>query len=155
MTAASLEDSLIVAPREEWVLFQNRDKFDLVALYDATSRTYDVTGPLSAFVSAVFSSAFRKFLRQTPVLLEGGFQAWKQMFPDDVAHGTPGATRASPNSIFESGITSTSGTILSSASILDPSRNRSLLGTSHPNGVLTEKRLPESSASYVLTIPMF
>lgn len=155
VTAASLEDSLVVAPREEWVLFQNRDKFDLVVLYDASSKTYDATGPLSAFVQSVFSDAYRKFLRHTPVLLEGGFQAWKQMFPDEVVRGVPGGTRASPNSILENGISSTSGAILSSASIPDASRNRSLLGSSHANGVLTDKRHPELSPSYVLTIPMF
>lgn len=155
VTAASLEDSLVVAPREEWVLFQNRDKFDLVVLYDASSETYDVTGPLSAFVQAVFSGAYRKFLRHTPVLLAGGFQAWKIMFSDEIVRGVPGGTRASPNSILENGISSTSGAILSSASTPDPSRNRSLLGSPHVNGVLTEKRHPELSPSYVFTIPMF
>lgn len=147
MTAASLEDSLVVAPREEWVLFQNRDKFDLVVLYDTSSETYDATGPLSAFVQALFSGAYRKFLRHTPVLLQGGVQGWKQKFPDEVIRGIPGAMRASPNSILENGISSTSGVILSSAS--------GTLGTSHVNGVLTDKRLPESSPSYVLVIPTF
>ena len=154
VTAASLEDSLVVAPREEWVLFHNRDKFDLVVLYDTSSETYDVAGPLSAFVRALFDSAFRKFLRHTPVLLAGGLQAWKQMFSDEVVHGVPGGTRASPNSIFENGISSTSGAILPSTSISDAPRNRSLPSSSHLNGVLTEKRLPDFSPLYVLTIPI-
>lgn len=155
VTAASLEDSLVVAPREEWVLFQNRDKFDLVILYDASSETYDVTGPLSAFVRAVFDGAYRKFLRHTPVLLVGGLQAWKEKFSDEVFHGVPGGTRVTPNSILENGISSTSGAIQSSVSIPDASRNRSLPGPSHVNGVLADKRLPESSPLYVLTIPIF
>lgn len=155
MTAASLEDSLVVAPREEWVLFQNRDKFDLVVLYDASSETYDVTGPLSAFVRAVFVEAFRKYLRHTPVLLLGGLQAWRQMFSDEVVRGVPGGRRASPNSILENGISSTSGAILPSASIPDASRNRSIPGSSHVHGVLTEKRLLELSSLYVPIIPFF
>lgn len=152
MTAATLEDSLIVAPREEWVLFQNRDKFDLVVLYDASSETYDATGPLSAFVRAVFENAFRKFLRHTPVLLVGGLQAWEQMFSDEVVRGVSGGTRPSPNSILENGISSTSGAILPPASIPDASRNRTLPGSSYVNGVPTEKRLLEL---YVSIIPMF
>ncbi|KAF8555660.1 cysteine proteinase [Imleria badia] len=143
VTAASLEDSLVVAPREEWVLFQNRDKFDLVVLYDASSETYDVTGPLSAFVRAVFADAFRKYLRHTPVLLVGGLQAWREMFSDELVRGVPGGRRASPNSILENGISSTSGAILASSSIPDPSRNRSVPGSPHVNGALTEKRLLE------------
>lgn len=154
VTATGLEDSLVVAPREEWVLFQNRDKFDLVVLYDTSSETHDLTGPLSAFVRAVFDSAFRKPLRHTPVLLAGGLQAWKQMFSDEVVRGVPG-TRASPNSILENGISSTSGAVLSSTSISDALRNRSLPGSSHVNGLLTEKRFPDSSPLYVSTIPMF
>lgn len=155
VTAASLEDSLVVAPREEWVLFQNRDKFDLVVLYDTSSEMYDVTGPLSAFVRAVFDGASRKFLRHTPVLLVGGLQAWKHKFPDEAIRGAPGGMRTSTNSILENGISSTSGAILSSASIPDLSRNRSLPGSSHVNGALTEKQLPELSPLYVLTILMF
>ncbi|KAG8221069.1 hypothetical protein J3R82DRAFT_2584 [Butyriboletus roseoflavus] len=144
VTAASLEDSLVLAPREECVLFQNRDKFDLVVLYDASSETYDVTGPLSAFVRAVFDSAYRRFLRHTPMLLVGGLQAWKERFSDEVVRGVSGGTRASPHSILENGISSTSGAIPSSVSIPDASRNRQLPGSSHVNGVLAEKRLPES-----------
>ena len=124
--AASLEDSLVVASREEWVLFHNRDKFDFVVLYDTSSETYDVTGPLSAFVRAVFDGAFRKFLRHTPMLLAGGLQAWKQMFSDEVVRGVPGGTRASPNNIFEDGISSTSGAILPSTSVSDAPRSQSL-----------------------------
>lgn len=149
VTAATLEDSLFIAPREEWVLFQNRDKFDLVVLYDASSETYDVTGPLSAFVQAVFDNAFRKFLRHKPVLLLGGLEAWKQTFSDEVIRGVPGGTRSSPNSILENGISSTSGAILPSASISDASRTRSAPGSPHVNGVLMEKRLLDSSP-YVL-----
>ncbi|KAF8448877.1 hypothetical protein L210DRAFT_3388244 [Boletus edulis BED1] len=152
VTAASLEDSLFVAPREELVLFQNRDKFDLVVLYDTSSETYDVTGPLSAFVRAVDDNVFRKFLRHVPVLLVGGLQAWKRMFSDEVVRGVPGI-RSSPNSILENGISSTSGAILPSASIPDTSSNRSVPGSLHVNGVLTEKRLLEWSPSYVLAIP--
>ncbi|KIK91609.1 hypothetical protein PAXRUDRAFT_149151 [Paxillus rubicundulus Ve08.2h10] len=98
MTAVSLEDSLLVAPREEWVLFQNRDKFDVVVLYDTCSEAYGGgTDPLSAFVRAVFEKAHgNKRLRNTPMLLVGGLEAWKKQFGDEVVRGVPGGTRAPP-----------------------------------------------------------
>ena len=78
--AASLEDSLVVASREEWVLFHNRDKFDFVVLYDTSSETYDVTGPLSAFVRAVFDGAFRNFCAIRPCYLQGVFRRGSKCF---------------------------------------------------------------------------
>ncbi|KAF8839000.1 cysteine proteinase, partial [Paxillus ammoniavirescens] len=140
VTATSLEDSLNVAPRDEWVLFQNRDKFDVVVLYDTSSETYDGTGPLSAFVRAVFEKAHgNKRLRNTPMLLVGGLEAWKKQFGDEeVVRGVPGGTRAPPTSVLENGISSTSGPALSPA--LDSSRYGTLPTQSLVNGVPTEKR---------------
>ncbi|KAH7922616.1 cysteine proteinase [Leucogyrophana mollusca] len=77
--AEQLEDSLTVAPRDEWVLFQNRDKFDVVAIYDDASETYGSQGgALSSFVRVVYENAFRKMLKNTPMLLVGGLHAWKR-----------------------------------------------------------------------------
>ncbi|KAF9233475.1 hypothetical protein BU15DRAFT_53836 [Melanogaster broomeanus] len=143
VTAASLEDSLVIAPREEWVLFQNRDKFDVVVLYDASSEIYDGIGPLSTFVRAVSEQAYRKFLRHTPMLLIGGLEAWKKEYGDEeVVREVHGGTRASPIRIPENGISGASGPILSSSSIPDATRDRT-----RPlvNGVPAEKRAsPES-----------
>ncbi|KAF9224073.1 cysteine proteinase [Gyrodon lividus] len=141
VTAASLEDSLNVAPREEWVLFQNRDKFDIVALYDTSSNAYDGTGPLSAFVRAVFEQPYRKFLRNTPMLLVGGLQAWKQQFGDEeVVRGAPDRTQGSPTSTLENGTNSISGSILSVASVPDLSHYGALPTQPLVNGVSAEKR---------------
>lgn len=69
----------MVAPRHEWALFNNRDKFDLVAIYDDASETMgDARSPLSALVRAIFETSFKKFLKHIPVLLVGGLQAWKR-----------------------------------------------------------------------------
>jgi len=81
VTAETIEDSLFVAPREELVLFKNRDKFDLVALYDDKSETFgDAGSPLSILVRAIYEVAFRQFLKHPPMLLVGGLQAWKREF---------------------------------------------------------------------------
>ncbi|KIK96766.1 hypothetical protein PAXRUDRAFT_10598 [Paxillus rubicundulus Ve08.2h10] len=144
MTAVSLEDSLLVAPREEWVLFQNRDKFDVVVLYDTCSEAYGSgTDPLSAFVRAVFEKAHgNKRLRNTPMLLVGGLEAWKKQFGDEeVVRGVPGGTRAPPTSILENGISSTSALISSAAPVLHSPRYGTMPTQPPVNGVPTEKRL--------------
>lgn len=93
-SAESIECSLAVAPSEELVLFQNREKFDLVVLYDASSEAYDNGGPLSTFVRLVYEHALRKALRSPPMLLIGGLQAWKMEFGDnDVTRGASSARR--------------------------------------------------------------
>ncbi|KAI0924296.1 hypothetical protein AcW2_005215 [Taiwanofungus camphoratus] len=94
VTAQSVEDALSVAPRDEWVLFSNRDKFDLVAVYDASSETFgDSHSPLSILVRAIYETAFRKFLKHPPMLLVGGLQSWKQEFGE--AELVRGATSTS------------------------------------------------------------
>jgi ubiquitin carboxyl-terminal hydrolase 8 len=88
VTAESIEDSLSVAPSIEYTLFSNRDKFDLVVMYDDCSNSY---GPLfQALSRAIYETAFRKMLKRMPVLLIGGLQAWRQEFGDaEVGHGSP------------------------------------------------------------------
>ncbi|KAH9059441.1 hypothetical protein EDB83DRAFT_2552313 [Lactarius deliciosus] len=81
VSGQTIEDSLIVAPRDEWVLFCNRDKFDLIAIYDDASETPGPPdAPLSRLERAIYETAFRKILKRVPVLLIGGLEAWKHEF---------------------------------------------------------------------------
>lgn len=81
VTADSIEDSLTVAPQIEWALFSNRDKFDLVVMYDDASEAF---GPaFSALERAIYETAFRKMLKRMPVLLVGGIKAWKARFGEE------------------------------------------------------------------------
>jgi ubiquitin carboxyl-terminal hydrolase 8 len=81
VNAQIIEESLAVAPPIEWTLFSNRDKFDLVAMYDASSDTF---GPkFQALERAIFERAFRKMLKRMPVLLVGGLRAWKAEFGEE------------------------------------------------------------------------
>jgi ubiquitin carboxyl-terminal hydrolase 8 len=76
-----IEASLAVAPRDEWVLFCNRDKFDLIAIYDDASETPGPSdAPLARLIYAIYETAFRKILKRVPVLLIGGLEAWKRDF---------------------------------------------------------------------------
>ncbi|KAH8995056.1 cysteine proteinase [Lactarius hatsudake] len=81
VSGQTIEDSLTVAPRDEWVLFCNRDKFDLIAIYDDASETPGPPdAPLSRLERAIYETAFRKILKRVPVLLIGGLEAWKHEF---------------------------------------------------------------------------
>ncbi|KAI9062559.1 cysteine proteinase [Trametes sanguinea] len=81
VTGQTIEDALAVGPRNEAVLFANRDKFDLVAIYDESSETMnDPRSPVSVLFRAIYETEFRKILKNMPMLLIGGLQAWKREF---------------------------------------------------------------------------
>jgi ubiquitin carboxyl-terminal hydrolase 8 len=81
MDAENLENAMVIAPRTETSVFQNRDKFDLVAVYDQSSTTFgDPTTPLSILVGIISERAFKKMLKRMPMMLVGGLDAWKQEF---------------------------------------------------------------------------
>ena len=62
-------------------MFCNRDKFDLIAIYDDASETPGPSdAPLSKLERAIYETAFRKILKRVPVLLIGGLEAWKREF---------------------------------------------------------------------------
>lgn len=69
------------------MLFTNRDKFDLVVVYDSDSSTLGSlasNSPLSVLVKAIYETEFRKILKQVPVLMLGGYEAYKR----EVGSGT-------------------------------------------------------------------
>jgi ubiquitin carboxyl-terminal hydrolase 8 len=67
-------------------LFSNRDKFDLVAIYDDSSESFDK--PLSVLVRAIYEIAFQKMLKRMPVLIVGGLDAWKRdLGQDEIVRG--------------------------------------------------------------------
>ena len=79
VTADALENSMVVGPRQEASLFSNRDKFDLVAVYDNSSTSFGIeNSPLSTLVRAISEQAFRKMLKRMPMILVGGIEAWKK-----------------------------------------------------------------------------
>jgi ubiquitin carboxyl-terminal hydrolase 8 len=70
---------MVIAPRQEASLFDNRDKFDLVAVYDGSSKSFgDANTPLSILVRVISEQAFRKILKRMPMMLVGGIEAWKR-----------------------------------------------------------------------------
>ena len=86
MTGEKLEDALSVAPQRESTLFRNRDKFDLVVMYDEESQTFGPSiSPMDIAVRIIYENAFRRMLKHSPVILVGGLKAWRTAFPAEIA----------------------------------------------------------------------
>jgi ubiquitin carboxyl-terminal hydrolase 8 len=81
VTAEMIEDSLSLAPPIELTLFKNRDKFDLVVMYDQRSTTHEPQ--FKALGHAIYETAFHKMLKRMPVLLIGGLQSWKMVVGEE------------------------------------------------------------------------
>lgn len=74
------------------MLFKNRDKFDLVAICDEASLSVGDSHALMSLMCAIYETAFTKYLRNMPMLLVGGMQAWKAEFPTEIVHGSTETT---------------------------------------------------------------
>jgi len=126
-----LEKSL---PVSEATVFKNRDKFDIVVIYDDSSETHG-DGPLSKLVTIVYEQAFSTILRNPPMLLLGGLKAWREEMGVDQVVLSAGVNGAD-----------TPETKLGSSSASQPA---SRFWTSTTNGTLPgasaspEHRLPE------------
>ncbi|KAJ7580153.1 ubiquitin carboxyl-terminal hydrolase 4 [Mycena floridula] len=84
LTADGLEDAMSLLPAKERPMFNNRDKFDLVVVYDDNSTSFgDANSPLSVLIQAIFERAFKKILKRNPMMLIGGFEAWKRDVGDN------------------------------------------------------------------------
>ncbi|KAJ7019793.1 ubiquitin carboxyl-terminal hydrolase 4 [Mycena alexandri] len=79
LTAVGLEDSMFNAPTNETTMFKNRDKFDLIVLYDQSSQSLGpASSPMSTLVRLISEQAFTKLLKRMPMMLVGGFDAWRK-----------------------------------------------------------------------------
>lgn len=114
VTADALENSMVIGPRQEASLFANRDKFDLVAVYDESSTSFaSDNSPLSVLVRVTYEQAFRKMLRRMPIMLVGGIAAWKRDLKEtELVRGSsfveaqiqkPTPTRTTPSALLLNG----------------------------------------------------
>ncbi|SRR6266545_2949333 len=95
LTTESLENAMVVGTRQEISFFSNRDKFDLIAIYDTSSSTFPTgseISPISVLVRLIFEQAFKRTLKRMPMLLVGGIDAWKKEFGDNELIRGPGYT---------------------------------------------------------------
>lgn len=74
-----LDDAMVFAHPHEASLFGNRDKFDLVVVYDGSSESFGAANmPLSVLIRVISEQAFRKALTRMPMMLVGGLEACKR-----------------------------------------------------------------------------
>jgi ubiquitin carboxyl-terminal hydrolase 8 len=91
MTSAKLEDSLSLSTEKQRQAFAERHKVDLVVVYDSRSSSWPQSSqatPLSRLWNTIYEHEFSKRLERTPVLLEGGFAAWREFIKMRVAKHT-------------------------------------------------------------------
>ncbi len=95
MSAAEIEDKLVLSPHEEQAAFAARNTFDLVVLYDRNLRALRGThspdkipqdpaaqARMDTLIRAIYENEFAKTLKHQPVLLVGGFERWAQKAGD-------------------------------------------------------------------------
>lgn len=81
LDSTKLEAALALLPSSEQKAFIDRAQNDLVVIYDDQSKSFPTKGSPptapSLLFSIIFEHEFRKTLPRSPVLLIGGFEAWK------------------------------------------------------------------------------
>jgi len=85
-TSSTIEDSLLTSLCREWALFTNREKYELIVIYDSSSQAFgSSSSPLSVSTLArtIYGSASEKTLKKMPMLLVGGLDAWKREIDND------------------------------------------------------------------------
>ncbi|KAJ7792728.1 hypothetical protein B0H14DRAFT_3562500 [Mycena olivaceomarginata] len=114
------------APTNETTMFKNRDKLDLIVVYDQSSQTLGGPNtPMSVLVRLISETVFTKLLKRMPMALVGGFDAWRREMGEQ---GTGAAKAPSPAPI--SFTLSTGSSSSSSAAAAAPMSN----GYSSVNG---------------------
>jgi len=85
MSADELQESLVLSPEPEQILFNQRDEFDLVVYYDQSTGSTDflknheqprLKAPLRYLYDTLYEFNQEKPLRWAPILLIGGMDAW-------------------------------------------------------------------------------
>ncbi|KAJ7818488.1 hypothetical protein B0H14DRAFT_2520426 [Mycena olivaceomarginata] len=137
------------APTNETTMLKNRDKFDLIVVYDQSSQTLGGLNTLmSVLVRLISETVFAKLLKRMPMALVGGFDAWRREVGEQ---GTAAAKAPSPAPI--SFASSTGSSSLSSSSAAAPMSNgySSVNGANGVNGAAPMVNGFSSSSSTSMT----
>ncbi|KAG7094165.1 hypothetical protein E1B28_007776 [Marasmius oreades] len=75
VTGDTLESAMLST---EAATFKNREMWDLVVVYDQNSADVgEKESMLNILMGAIYTNAFKKFLKRPPMVLEGGLDGWK------------------------------------------------------------------------------
>lgn len=90
-----------IAPKHEQGVFSNRDKFDLIVVYDENSTSYGLKdSPLSVLVRLIGEQAIQKMLKRMPMLLVGGMEAWRRDMGESDVIRTSGILSPEPQKSY-------------------------------------------------------
>ncbi|KAI8091320.1 uncharacterized protein B0P05DRAFT_568711 [Gilbertella persicaria] len=81
VSSSKIESSLVLNPEAEQKIFAGRHHFDLIVYYDQHSQSIQ-TPILSHLRQAIYEMEFNKVLQRAPIMLAGGFDAWKSVIGD-------------------------------------------------------------------------
>lgn len=101
MSASDIAESNVLAPAQEQHHYEQRDRFEVVVLYDQDSefipsRPTDETGAaLMSLRRALLHYSYGRELANPPKLLKGGLDAWTDFMGPQALHSTPTAGRTS------------------------------------------------------------
>lgn len=70
----------------EQLVFASRQQFDLLVYYDQSSISPTSGGPLRNLHSAIFEMEFQNTLARAPMMLAGGFDAWRSTVGEKGIH---------------------------------------------------------------------
>ncbi|KAG6908896.1 hypothetical protein DXG01_002874 [Tephrocybe rancida] len=94
LTLSALEQVLPIPSQK--TVFQNRDKFEIVVLYDNASTNLGATNSPLSILSGLLADALEKRLKRQPMLLVGGFNAWKNYLEKSSDASTVSSEAPSP-----------------------------------------------------------
>ncbi|KAI8976140.1 hypothetical protein BDB01DRAFT_853428 [Pilobolus umbonatus] len=95
--SSAIEQSLIMNPNHEQMLFEGRDRFDIIVYYDQNSTSLQRDGqPLYHLHQAIYEYEFKKILQRAPIMLVGGFEAWRNKIGDHGIYRFPTNKQPSP-----------------------------------------------------------
>ncbi|KAI0839877.1 cysteine proteinase [Hypoxylon sp. FL0890] len=113
ISADDIADSMVLAPSDERLAFEQRDKVDLVVIYDQSSASLPtrITGnPLEMILynlrQALSYYSYNRPLKNSPKLLRGGLNSWIYEFGEqylDVSHTASKHAPTSARSTYKNG----------------------------------------------------
>ncbi|KAI8090382.1 hypothetical protein BDF21DRAFT_436817 [Thamnidium elegans] len=84
VTSIRIEESMMMNRDREQTIFAARNRFDLVVYYDQNSQALynDPHNALYNLRAAIYEMEFQKTLQRAPMMLHGGFDAWRAVVGD-------------------------------------------------------------------------
>ncbi|KAG0169485.1 ubiquitin-specific protease doa4 [Apophysomyces sp. BC1015] len=83
VSSHKIQEALVLNPEAEQQTFAKRNQFDVVVCYDQNSRSIQQANePLRNLKAAIYELEFSTTLSRIPMMLAGGFDAWKAAIGD-------------------------------------------------------------------------